>query len=249
MKQPIEDKRPGPSSAPRQRFAAPPAPSASDPPRTAQTIGIAAALGCFVLAFVMMGGACCLMLDWPGSLDLRSTSLAVCTLAAALAFVGFGVLCLLQRRNGGPSAFAAPPLRDPIEYKLDALDLTDKERAVARLILQHRSYRDIADLCRIAPRTVQFHATNVFRKADVHRRRDFEHLMLMTAPLPLEAVRGPLVSGPAPPSAPPDASRDDPATGSRIRRDHGLSAPTTTRSRFSQRQGDTVPSCLRPTKE
>lgn len=197
----------------------------------------------------MMGGACCLMLDWPGSLDLRSTSLAVCTLAASLAFVGFGVLCLLQRRNGGPSAFTAPPLRDPIEYRLDALDLTDKERAVARLILQHQSYRDIAHLCRIAPRTVQFHASNVFRKADVHRRRDFEHLMLTPSPLPLEAVRAPLDPGPTPPSVQPGRPCGDPATVSRVRRGHGLSAPTTARSRFSQRQGGAAPSRLRPTKE
>lgn len=143
-----------------------------------QAVALAAALGCFVLALVLMAGACCLMLDWPTTLDLRATSLAVCTLAAALAFVGFGVLCLLQKREEQTRQEALTFLRDPVEYQLDRLDLTDKERSVARLILSHHSYNDIARLCHIAPRTVQFHATNVFRKAAVGRRRDFEHLML-----------------------------------------------------------------------
>lgn len=143
-----------------------------------QAVALAAALGCFVLALVLMAGACCLMLDWPTTLDLRATSLAVCTLAAALAFVGFGVLCLLQKREEQTRQDALKFLRDPVEYQLDRLDLTDKERSVARLILSHHSYNDIARLCHIAPRTVQFHATNVFRKAAVGRRRDFEHLML-----------------------------------------------------------------------
>lgn len=222
-----------------RRPARTPQPAASAPSsRTGQTIGLAAALGCFTLALVMMGGACCLLLDWPIALDLRSAALAVCTLAAALAFAGFGVLCLLQSKDGGRSLAGLPP-RDPLECKLDQLNLTEKEREVARLILRHRSYRDIAQLCHIAPRTVQFHATNVFRKAQVSRRRDFEHRMLTPSPTAL-----PLASPAESAEASNASSQDDTPASERPSRATARhparcprpgTAPTTARSRQSQR--------------
>ena len=49
---------------------------------------------------------------------------------------------------------------------------------IAKLILQHQSYATIAAERHLAVRTVQFHATNIFRKAYVSNRRDFERVIL-----------------------------------------------------------------------
>ena len=46
--------------------------------------------------------------------------------------------------------------------RLEALSLTPRETTVAQLILQQCSYQDIAERCQLAPRTVQFHASNIF---------------------------------------------------------------------------------------
>ena len=226
------------------------APSAPD---SQQAVGLAAALGCFVLALVLMAGACCLMLDWSTTLDLRATSLAVCTLAAALAFVGFGVLCLLQKREDKTRQETLAFLRDPVEYQLDRLDLTDKERSVARLILSHHSYNDIARLCHIAPRTVQFHATNVFRKAAVARRRDFENLILNPPASELAAagITAAGVAGPASaavgasegggrfaaPSAPSPAGTPSPGAGNTASAGAIASAPPPRRVPRLERAG------------
>lgn len=68
--------------------------------------------------------------------------------------------------------------------RLEALGLTPRETTVAQLILQQCSYQDIAERCQLAPRTVQFHASNIFRKAYVSRRREFEQLVNGSEPLP-----------------------------------------------------------------
>lgn len=68
--------------------------------------------------------------------------------------------------------------------RLEALGLTPRETTVAQLILQQCSYQDIAERCQLAPRTVQFHASNIFRKAGVSRRREFEQLVNGSEPLP-----------------------------------------------------------------
>ena len=83
--------------------------------------------------------------------------------------------------------------------RLEALGLTPRETTVAQLILQQCSYQDIAERCQLAPRTVQFHASNIFRKAGVSRRREFEQLVNGSEPLP-PAARAP---APAPRRAPP----------------------------------------------
>lgn len=236
-----------------------------------QAVALAAALGCFVLALVLMAGACCLMLDWPATLDLRATSLAVCTLAAALAFVGFGVLCLLQKREEQTRQETLTFLRDPVEYQLDRLDLTDKERSVARLILSHHSYNDIARLCHIAPRTVQFHATNVFRKAAVSRRRDFEHLMLnppasgLVAGMATAGGVGPADAGSStnglgeaegasssatPPASATSLAAKPAALPRRVPRlDRASASPTATRSRMMQQQSRSYATDLKLTKK
>ena len=65
-----------------------------------------------------------------------------------------------------------------LRRRLDAFGLTPREVTVAQLILEHRCYQNIADQLGLSPRTVQFHASNIFRKASVERRRAFEHLLL-----------------------------------------------------------------------
>lgn len=57
---------------------------------------------------------------------------------------------------------------------LASIGLTPREHTIAQLILEHRSYQDIGQRCKVSPRTVQFHASNIFHKAHVARRGDFE---------------------------------------------------------------------------
>lgn len=57
---------------------------------------------------------------------------------------------------------------------LGSIGLTPRERTIAQLILEHRSYQDIGRRCKVSPRTVQFHASNIFHKAHVTRRGEFE---------------------------------------------------------------------------
>lgn len=135
------------------------------------------ALGCFLAALLLMGFACCLALGLSPVTDAPTSSIVASTLAGTLALVGLGILQVVDAEDAGREHLAVPSF-DPVENRLRALQLTAKELAVARLILQHCSYRDIARICGIAPRTVQFHASNAFRKADAARRRDFEQLML-----------------------------------------------------------------------
>lgn len=83
--------------------------------------------------------------------------------------------------------------------RLEALGLTPRETTVAQLILQQCSYQDIAERCQLAPRTVQFHASNIFRKAGVSRRREFEQLVNGSEPLP-PAARATAPATPATPA-------------------------------------------------
>lgn len=163
------------------------------PTRTPSAAAVAVAMGCFAVAFLLMGGACYLALGWDASPMVQRPAVAAGTLAAAVAFAGLGVLNLARfnagkqtRHSKSSQAEARAKEPDLTQKRLDALDLTDKEREVALLILQHRSYCDIAELSGITPRTVQFHASNVFHKAQVTRRRDFERLMLEKIPSPAE---------------------------------------------------------------
>lgn len=135
------------------------------------------ALGCFLAALLLMGCACGLALGWPPVPDASTSSIVASILAGTVALVGLGILQIIDAERAAREPLTSPSY-DPVENRLRALHLTAKELAVARLILQHCSYRDIARICGIAPRTVQFHASNAFRKAAATRRRDFEQLML-----------------------------------------------------------------------
>lgn len=71
---------------------------------------------------------------------------------------------------------------------LGSIGLTPRERIIAQLILDHHSYKDIGRRCKVSPRTVQFHATNIFQKAHVAHRRDFERTAAVGGPAPLERI-------------------------------------------------------------
>ncbi len=168
-----------PATAESHPHRADPRPAPSKPRRRPSPSSVArgAAVACFAFALFMIVGACFMAMDWPAPLEMSAAALSVSTLAGALAFMGFGILCLIRKEAPAANAEAAER-EDPVERRLRALHLTAKELTVARLILQHRSYGDIARLCDITPRTVQFHASNIFHKAHAARRRDFEHLIL-----------------------------------------------------------------------
>lgn len=78
-----------------------------------------------------------------------------------------------------------------VQERLDSLGLTPKEMEVARLILQHKKYDEIASSCKISPRTVQYRASSIFRKAYVGRRSAFEDSMLGSKPEPQSAETTP----------------------------------------------------------
>lgn len=61
---------------------------------------------------------------------------------------------------------------------LNAFGLTKQEKRVACLVLKSKTYQQIAEECGISERTVKFHAKNVYKKAGVEGRRDFEIKML-----------------------------------------------------------------------
>ena len=54
------------------------------------------------------------------------------------------------------------------------LDLSKREIEVANLILEGKSYKQIGSYLFIAEGTVSKHASNIFKKAEVQNRREFE---------------------------------------------------------------------------
>lgn len=137
-----------------------------------------AAMASFGAACLFAGGAGCLVLGAPVPPNTVTAALSCSLTAAAVALVGIGLILSARDKLMHNKEFKRTTRAESIQRELDGLSLTPKEMAVAKLILQHRSYEDIAQICAMAPRTVQFHATNVFRKAYVTRRRDFERLLL-----------------------------------------------------------------------
>lgn len=191
--------RPAASSAPTT--TAPPAPTTKTrPARTPRwatehqrsRLVLFGALGSFAAACLLGGGACSIALGHPAPADFPRTALLAGLLACALALVGAGLLLALRERDLRRGETRRASRAEQIRRELDALGLTPRETTVAELILQHRSYDDIAAQCGLSPRTVQFHASNIFRKAYVTRRRDFERLLLTegdTGEEPYERIR------------------------------------------------------------
>ncbi|MCI8424805.1 MAG: helix-turn-helix transcriptional regulator [Adlercreutzia sp.] len=159
----------------------------AEPARRHSTLFLAAALTAFGGACLLAGAAVCLALIAPTTLGVEPTMLACAAVAGAAALVGIGLLLALRERNLRTQEVRLTSRAARIQSELDSLGLTPKEMAVAQLILQHRSYGDIGQLCHLAPRTVQFHASNIYRKAYVTRRRDFEQLLLADADRAAEA--------------------------------------------------------------
>lgn len=168
------------------RAPARPSMSPSDFPATLATPRIrpssivrAAAAASFVFACLFGGATCSIALGNPAPTELPRMAIIAGTLACALALVGLGALLALRMHDLKRREAHLITRVERVRRELDALGLTPRETAIAELILQHRSYADIAACCRLSPRTVQFHASNIFRKAFVTQRRQFEHLILV----------------------------------------------------------------------
>lgn len=157
-----------------------PAENAAEPaaPRRSSTVTLAGALGCFAAACLLAGAAACIALGAPVPAGLGQSALIAAAAAGALALVGIGATLALRERSLRQGEARAAGRMARIRRELDAMGLTPRETAVAERILQHRCYQDIAEEMGLSPRTVQFHASNIFRKAYVTRRRDFERLLL-----------------------------------------------------------------------
>lgn len=157
-----------------------PAEHAAEPaaPRRSSTVTLVGALGCFAAACLLAGAAACIALGAPVPAGLGQSALIAAAAAGALALVGIGATLALRERSLRRGEARAAGRLARIRRELDAMGLTPRETAVAERILQHRCYQDIAEEMGLSPRTVQFHASNIFRKAYVTRRRDFERLLL-----------------------------------------------------------------------
>lgn len=98
-----------------------------------------------------------------------ATGASVC-IAALAVFYAVGSMRAVSAAAAADAARAA----EPPEPTLDDLGLTPQERRIAALILEGRTYKQITVDCDISERTVKFHAKNVFEKAGVKNRREFE---------------------------------------------------------------------------
>ncbi|MEC4272841.1 helix-turn-helix transcriptional regulator [Adlercreutzia sp. R25] len=139
---------------------------------------LACALASFGLSLMLAGAAGCIAAGAPAPVDFGLTTTIAASLAAACALAGLGMLLALRERALRERQARHVTRAEHIQQELDELSLTPKEMPVARLILQHKSYPEIAADRHLSVRTVQFHATNIFRKAYVSNRRDFERVIL-----------------------------------------------------------------------
>lgn len=153
-------------------------PHRSERPDRPATLLLAGALTSFGLALVLVGAAACLAAGAPVPAGFAQSALVLGALAAACGLAAFGMVLALRERSLRVQHLRLTTRAERIQSELDSLGLTPKEMAIAKLILQHKSYADIADERHLAVRTIQFHATNIFRKAYVGNRRDFERVIL-----------------------------------------------------------------------
>ncbi len=68
---------------------------------------------------------------------------------------------------------ASRSLQDCVDRGLATLAITKRENEVARLLLKGLSNKEIADVVRIAEKTVKQHITQIFKKANVKSRGEF----------------------------------------------------------------------------
>lgn len=142
------------------------------------TLLFAGAVTSFGLAFVLIGAAASFAAGAPAPANLDQSTLVFGSLAAACALAALGMMLALRERSLRTQQMRRVTRAEQIQGELDSLGLTPKEMPIAKLILQHQSYATIAAERHLAVRTVQFHATNIFRKAYVSNRRDFERVIL-----------------------------------------------------------------------
>ena len=138
----------------------------------------AGAVASFGLALVLIGAAVSFAAGAPAPANLDQSTLVFGSLAAACALAALGMMLALRERSLRTQQMRRVTRAEQIQGELDSLGLTPKEMPIAKLILQHQSYATIAAERHLAVRTVQFHATNIFRKAYVSNRRDFERVIL-----------------------------------------------------------------------
>ena len=68
------------------------------------------------------------------------------------------------------------PLNQAVEALLTRAQLTEKERAVARLLLEGLSSGEIAELQKNSPKTIRQHVTQIYAKCGVQSRAQFFRL-------------------------------------------------------------------------
>lgn len=150
----------------------------SPAPRPRSRAVLGGALACLAAGCLLAGAAGCIALGAPSPLGLAHTAVAIGSAAGALGLVGIGAILALRAR-GLRAVEERRRLRSArIRRELGRFELTPREAEVAELILDHCCYQDIACALGLSPRTVQFHASNIFHKASVARRHDFERLVL-----------------------------------------------------------------------
>ena len=125
----------------------------------------AGAVASFGLALVLIGAAVSFAAGAPAPANLDQSTLVFGSLAAACALAALGMMLALRERSLRTQQMRRVTRAEQIQGELDSLGLTPKEMPIAKLILQHQSYATIAAERHLAVRTVQFHATNIFRKA------------------------------------------------------------------------------------
>ena len=57
--------------------------------------------------------------------------------------------------------------------------MTPQELAIATLIAQGRSNKEVATAVYLSPKTVEYHLSNTFRKLNIHSRVELARLMLL----------------------------------------------------------------------
>ena len=144
----------------------------------------AGAVASFGLALVLIGAAVSCAAGAPAPANLDQSTLVFGSLAAACALAALGMMLALRERSLRTQQMRRVTRAEQIQGELDSLGLTPKEMPIAKLILQHQSYATIAAERHLAVRTVQFHATNIFRRAQrrPERRRPSRHSLLPQQP-------------------------------------------------------------------
>lgn len=72
--------------------------------------------------------------------------------------------------------------KEDIKTKFKQYNLTSKELDVALLILQGKSYKEIADHMFLVPKTISKHASNIFKKTNCSKKTEFIEVFSLEKP-------------------------------------------------------------------